>query len=166
MGLAMTQWTVSVLLCIHVVTPSLAWVPNMPPVQRMTSISLQMASDSDPASEDELSKEFEKRADPIRVENSRDQLESDYTSRFMKSMPRKLPYNDARIWVQANLGVDTEEEFYDFVENGNLRTPYIPKQPEEYYTRTREWISWDHFLHGCFDGQNPSSVTPQSGIFD
>ncbi len=51
-----------------------------------------------------------------------------------------------RKWVQANLGVDTKEEFFDLVANGNLRTPYIPKEPEKYYTVSGTWISWDHFL--------------------
>jgi len=44
------------------------------------------------------------------------------------------------------LGVDTEEEFNDLVANGNLRTPYIPKRPEEYYSAVGTWISWNHFL--------------------
>jgi hypothetical protein len=47
-----------------------------------------------------------------------------------------------------------------------LRTPYIPKQPEKYYTSTREWISWDHFLKGVFDDERPSAVQPQTGVFD
>ena len=51
-----------------------------------------------------------------------------------------------RKWVQANLGVDTKEEFFDLVANGNLRTPYIPKEPEKYYTESGTWISWDNFL--------------------
>jgi hypothetical protein len=58
---------------------------------------------------------------------------------------RKLPYEDARRWVQANLGADTKEDFYDLVENENLRTPYIPKCPEKYYTETREWIKLGPF---------------------
>ena len=32
--------------------------------------------------------------------------------------------------------------------NGNLRTPYISKRPEEYYGRRGEWISWEHYLLG------------------
>ena len=73
-------------------------------------------------------------------------LEADHTRKFLRSRPRKLAYDEARTWVQRNLGVDTEDEFNDLVENGNLRTPYIPKRAEEYYTRSKEWISWDHFL--------------------
>jgi len=39
----------------------------------------------------------------------------------------------------------------DMVANGNLRTPYIPKQPDVYYSEDGTWISWDHFLHGIFE---------------
>jgi len=78
-------------------------------------------------------------------------LEEEHTKSFLRSKPRKLPYEDSRRWVQANLGPDTKEEFFDLVANGNLRTPYIPKQPEEFYTERGTWISWDHFLKGALD---------------
>jgi len=103
--------------------------------------------------------DFSWRAEKIR-------LEEENTKQFLKRRPRKLPYEDARRWVQANLGPDTKEEFMDLVENGNLRTPYIPKSPEEYYTKTNEWISWQHFLTGIFDNQRPSGIRPASGEFD
>lgn len=77
------------------------------------------------------------------------QLEEQETKRFhkrIKSKPWKLPYNDARKWVQANFGIDTKAEYYDLVANGNLRTPYIPKDPEKYYSEDGSWISWRHFL--------------------
>lgn len=93
-------------------------------------------------------------------------MEEQHTRSFLKRRPVKLPYPQARKWVQANLGAATREEYEDLVENGNLRTPYIPKQPEKYYTSTREWISWDHFLKGVFDDERPSAVQPQTGVFD
>lgn len=77
------------------------------------------------------------------------QLEEQETKRFhrrIKSKPWKLPYDDARKWVQANFGIDTKAEYYDLVANGNLRTPYIPKDPEKYYSEDGTWISWRHFL--------------------
>ena len=106
------------------------------------------------------------RIESIHVEKLRNDLEVANTKSFLKRRPIKLPYNDARKWVQANLGCDTKEEFDDFVLNGILRTPYIPKNPETYYTNTREWISWDHFLTGCFDNNRPSAIQPQTGVFD
>jgi hypothetical protein len=81
----------------------------------------------------------------------RSKLEEQEQNRFRKriqSKPWKLPYNDARKWVQANLGIDTEAEYYDLVANGNLRTPYIPKNPEKYYSEDGSWISWKDFLKG------------------
>lgn len=122
--------------------------------------------DNDDDNDREWQEQIQSRAQEIQVEQTRSRLEQANTQSFLKRRPRKLPYEDARRWVQANLGCDTAEEYYDLVENGNLRTPYIPKRPEEYYTETREWISWEHFLRGCFDGQNPSSIKPQTGVFD
>jgi len=117
-------------------------------------------------SENEFQDDLNSRAGAIKVENERERLEEANKQAFLKRMPRKLPYEDARRWIQANLGASSKEEFYDLVENGNLRTPYIPKRPEEYYTKTREWISWEHFLTGIFDNKNPSAVRPKTGIFD
>lgn len=101
--------------------------------------------------------------DKMLSELVRVKLEADHTRKFLKSRPRKLGYDQARTWVQRNLGVDTEDEFNDLVENGNLRTPYIPKRPEEYYTHSNEWISWDHFLK---DDPDCPGVKPASGAFD
>jgi len=134
----------------------------------------QYSGDNPPESEDlpdqsddgSLNNEVKRRAETIKLEKERERLEEENFLKRLKSKPRKLPYEQARTWVQANLGVDTPEEFYDLVENGNLRTPYIPKNPQEYYTKTRDWISWDHFLCGIFDNKTPSSIRPQTGIFD
>jgi len=115
----------------------------------------------DGGSNDTFQAEFQQRA----VEVTRDSLERQNTQSFLKRRPRKLPYSDARRWVQANLGAATQEEFDDMVANGNLRTPYIPKRPEEYYTSTREWISWHHFLTN--DSKLAAFVVkPQTGVFD
>ena len=118
------------------------------------------------ADDKDLMNKLNSRVEEIKVEKARTKLEEENIRSFLKRKPRKLPYEDARRWVQGNLGCASREEFDDLVENGNLRTPYIPKRPEEYYTATREWISWEHFLNGCFDDQNPSNVKPQTGVFD
>ena len=83
----------------------------------------------------------------------------------LKRKPIKLSYWEARQWVQYNLGPQTQEEFYDLVANGNLRTPYIPKQPDQYYTNTGDWISWDHFL--TMDPKVAGRIVPPAtGRFD
>jgi hypothetical protein len=127
---------------------------------------LSSVNDDGDRSELDFMNDLISRADKLQVERERGRLEEATMQAMLKRKPRKLPYEDARRWIQANLGPNTKEEFLDLVENGNLRTPYIPKRPEEYYTETREWISWDHFLTGIFDKERPSAVGPQTGIFD
>ena len=80
-------------------------------------------------------------------------LEEEATKRsFLRRKPIKLSYEQSQKWIQQNFGVKTEEEFEDLIANGNLRTPYISKRPEEYYGERGEWISWDHYLLGnCTD---------------
>ena len=92
-------------------------------------------------------------------------LEDSHTQGFLKRKPVKLRYRDARRWVQANLGAETKDEFKDMVANGNLRTPYIPKNPSTYYRETGDWISWDHFLKG-YSGEEESGIQPRTGKFD
>jgi len=116
-----------------------------------------------PSSSDEdktLNEELQKRHEEIQIDKTRSALEEQHTQSFMKKRPVKLPYKHAQKWVQANLGVNTKEEFEDFVAMGYIGTPYIPKNPEQYYMRTREWISWDHFLN------NEAAIEPRRGFFD
>ena len=124
---------------------------------------LLLTSKNENESSDETNNDNSAEDDKMLSELVRVKLEADHTRKFLKSRPRKLKYDEARTWVQRNLGVDTEDEFNDLVENGNLRTPYIPKRPEEYYTQSKEWISWDHFLK---DDPDYPGVKPASGAFD
>ena len=110
------------------------------------------ATDNDTSEEDKaFYEEFQKRYEEIQIEEARCALEKQHTRSFLKSRPRKLPFKHARVWVQKNLGVDTKEEWVDFLEMGYIKSTYIPDNPEEYYTSTGEWISWDHFLNGSDD---------------
>lgn len=92
-------------------------------------------------------------------------LEDAHTQSFLKRRPVKLRYPDAQRWVQANLGAETKDEFKDMVANGNLRTPYIPKNPSTYYRQTGDWISWDHFLKGSCE-EDSRRIQPPTGKFD
>jgi len=114
------------------------------------------SSDEDNA----LYKELYQRHNEIQTEKVRNALEKQHTKSFLKKRPVKLPYKQAQKWVQGNLGVTTKEEFEDFVAMGYIKTPYISKNPEEYYTRTGDWISWDHFLN------DTTTIDPQRGVFD
>ena len=115
-------------------------------------------NDDDHATDARMLDELSWRAAKIRLEDA-------HTQSFLKRKPMKLRYTDARRWVQANLGAETKDEFKDMVANGNLRTPYIPKNPSTYYRETGEWISWDHFLNGVLD-EDDSRITPYTGKFD
>ena len=75
-------------------------------------------------------------------------LEEAAKPKYLKSKPLKLSYEVSQKWIQRNWGPKTKQEFEDLVANGNLRTPYISKRPEEYYGERGEWISWDHYLLG------------------
>lgn len=81
-------------------------------------------------------------------------LEEANKKSFLTRKPIKLSYADSQKWIQRNFGVKTKEEFNDLVVNGNLRTPYISKRPEEYYGERGEWISWEDYLLGnCTDSR-------------
>jgi len=79
-----------------------------------------------------------------RVEKLR--LEEENIRRFLKAKARFLPYEECRKWVHAFNRWSTEQEWKDWIEMGEKRNSYIPSRPDEYYTDTGDWISWDHFL--------------------
>jgi hypothetical protein len=74
------------------------------------------------------------------------QLEEANTRRFLKAKPIKLDYTTSSTWICKNYDISTKKEFMDLVANGQLRTPYISKDPETYYGVRGQWISWDHYL--------------------
>ncbi len=84
-----------------------------------------------------------------RVEKLR--LEEANTRRFLKSGPRFLPYEDCRQWVIAWNRWETEEEWKNWIDEGEKRNSYIPARPDEYYTKIGKWKGWDHFLGVEYD---------------
>jgi hypothetical protein len=81
-----------------------------------------------------------------RVEKLR--LEEQNKRRFLKSGARFLPYAECRKWVQAwgKSYWQTREDWYNWIAMGEKRNAYIPSRPDEYYTKSGDWISWEHFL--------------------
>ena len=70
-------------------------------------------------------------------------LEEANKKRFLKSGPRFLPYDDVKKWVQAwGERWTTEEEWKEWIAAGEKRNSYIPSRPDEYFTRTGDWVSW------------------------
>jgi hypothetical protein len=92
-------------------------------------------------------------------------LEEANTKRFLNRKPLKMSYYQSRQFIQRNWGpIRTKKEFEDLVSNGDLKTPYISKRPEEYYGRRGEWISWEHYLLGeeCSSDRSSSSSNSNS----
>lgn len=83
-------------------------------------------------------------------------LEEANTKQLLNRKPLKMSYLQSRQFIQRNWGpIRSQKEFEDLVSNGDIRTPYISKRPEEYYGRRGEWISWEHYLLGeceCSNG--------------
>jgi hypothetical protein len=98
--------------------------------------------------------------DSVSVQKARQLLEEGYRKQIFGRKPLKLDYRTSRRWIQKNWAPKSKEEFYDLVANGNLRTPYISKQPEQYYGDRGEWISWDHYLLGTDEEDD------ENGIFE
>ncbi|CAJ1967184.1 unnamed protein product [Cylindrotheca closterium] len=74
-------------------------------------------------------------------------LEEENKKRFLRAGPRFLPYEEAMKWVQAwGKRWESQEDWQDWIMMGEKRNSYIPSRPDEYYTRTGDWISWEHFL--------------------
>lgn len=148
--------------CYTTLTPKLAAIENDNEQDFVPSLPL---SEEDKA----LSKEIQQRHEGMLIEKTRCALEEQNKRSFLKSRPRKLPYQEARLWVQKTLGVETKEEWDDFLEMGYIKSSYIPNNPEEYYTLSRQWISWNHFLKGTFDdddNDNRIAIDSRRGIFD
>lgn len=90
-------------------------------------------------------------------------LEEANTKRFLNRKPLKMSYLQSRQFIQRNWGpIRTRKEFEDLVSNGDLKTPYISKRPEEYYGRRGEWISWEHYLMGECSSDEMSSGSGES----
>ena len=80
----------------------------------------------------------------IRVARMR--LEEENKKRFLKSRAAKLSYVKCKQWAQAQNMWHSREEWYNWIDQGEGLSAYIPSDPEHFYTRQGTWISWDDFL--------------------
>mmetsp|Transcript_7716 Transcript_7716/g.16087 ORF Transcript_7716/g.16087 Transcript_7716/m.16087 type:complete len:217 (-) Transcript_7716:98-748(-) len=85
-------------------------------------------------------------------------LEEENTRRFLRAGPRFLPYEECRKWVAAWNRWDTEEDWKNWIREGEKRNAYIPARPDEYYGKIGKWISWDHFLGKEQTTNGPSDI--------
>ena len=99
---------------------------------------------SESESEDNVTTEWES----LFIRIARMRLEEEHTQRFIKSRPAKLPYGECKKWVQAQNMWHSKEDWYEWVEQGESLSAYIPSDPEAYFSHSGTWISWYDFL-GC-----------------
>ena len=96
----------------------------------------------DPDDNDEESPE---RMDAIwRVDRAR--LNEQWSASIMKRRPRFLPFDAARQWARA-MHLETEDDWREWIADGEKRNPYVPSQPDEVYSESG-WLGFHDFLNG------------------
>jgi len=73
---------------------------------------------------------------------------------------RYLPFEECCEWVRRNGWWSSEEEWRDWVLQGEDQSPYIPTRPDEYYSRLGKWRGWSFFLLGIEDADDDASWGP------
>jgi len=69
---------------------------------------------------------------------------------------RYLPFDECCEWVRRNGWWKTQEEWEEWVAQGEDLSPYIPTRPDEYYSRLGKWRGWSFFLLGIVSADDPS----------
>lgn len=82
----------------------------------------------------------------LNIRVARMRLEEENKRRFLKSRPAKLSYDKCKQWAQAQNMWHSREEWYDWIDQGEGLSAYIPSDPETFFARQGTWISWDDFL--------------------
>eukprot|EP00966_Prymnesium_polylepis_P284563 6574437-Prymnesium_polylepis.1 len=83
-------------------------------------------------------------SDEIRLARAR--LQSEWSASVLRRKPRFLPFTGARQWARA-MPLDTEEDWMEWLADGEKRNPYIPSRPDKVYADAG-WAGWEDFLNG------------------
>ena len=73
-------------------------------------------------------------------------LEEQWSAGIRKRKTRFLPFMSARQWARA-MWFTEEQDWRQWIEDGEKRNPYIPSKPDEIYAQ-KGWGGWDDFLNG------------------
>ena len=95
--------------------------------------------------------------DELQVMVFREKLEAQFMRSRIKSKPRFLPFETAVQWARRSGYWSSREEWFEWLEMGERKNPYIPSNPEEYYGRRGEWKGWCYFL-GVKEGCSPEEL--------
>lgn len=93
-------------------------------------------------------------SDLVRLARAR--LNRMWTEDMLKRKPRFLPFIGARQWARA-MPLETEEDWMEWISNGEKRNAYVPSRPDEVYADSG-WKGWHDFLNGPIE---PASVVFQ-----
>tara|TARA_B110001452_G_scaffold58769_1_gene45604 strand:+ start:308 stop:838 length:531 start_codon:yes stop_codon:yes gene_type:complete len=76
----------------------------------------------------------------------RARLEEQWSATIRKRKRRFLPFASARQWARA-MHFTEEEDWRQWINDGEKRNPYIPSYPDEVYAQ-EGWSGWQDFLNG------------------
>ena len=79
-----------------------------------------------------------------RVDRAR--LNEQWSKSIMKRRPRFLPFDAARQWARA-MHLETEDDWREWIADGEKRNPYVPSKPDEVYSDSG-WLGFHDFLNG------------------
>ena len=79
-----------------------------------------------------------------RVDRAR--LNDQWSKSIMKRRPRFLPFDAARQWARA-MHLETEDDWREWIADGEKRNPYVPSKPDEVYSDSG-WLGFHDFLNG------------------
>jgi len=79
-----------------------------------------------------------------RVDRAR--LNEQWSASIMKRRPRFLPFDAARQWARA-MHLETEDDWREWIADGEKRNPYVPSKPDEVYSDSG-WLGFHDFLNG------------------
>jgi response regulator RpfG family c-di-GMP phosphodiesterase len=82
----------------------------------------------------------------LKIRLTRMRLEDERKRKFLKSRPRKFPYEECKKWAQAQNMFHTKDEWFEYINRGENLSSYIPSDPETYFKQSGTWISWEDFL--------------------
>lgn len=88
-------------------------------------------------------------------------LKLDAQMRFQSR--RYLPFDECCEWVKRNGWWKTQEEWEEWIAQGEELSPYIPTRPDEYYSRLGKWRGWSFFLLGVASADDDPCWGPNEG---
>ena len=112
---------------------------------RMDTASGAESRAHDDSSEDEVPRSLGGSDSDWRVERAR--LDHQRSKQLRARPPRYPPFAISSNIVQT-LGLSTRDEWLEHLELGEGRSPYVPTDPETYYTQRGEWLGWRAWLTG------------------